>query len=124
MPLPALTTMAAAASLVTCVRSSWEMTRMVRAKKRLNQEERKAVRVLEDLEDLLDDGVLDEDQFNNFCDQLEFAMRERDSESSPPSLYEIPNKMKPSHRGSKASKSDGDSPEKDRLYTIPRQQFG
>jgi hypothetical protein len=56
---------------------------MLRQKKRLNNEERAAVRVLDDLEDLVEDGVLSENEYEQYCDMLEFALRDKNGKETP-----------------------------------------
>lgn len=50
---------------------------MLRAKKRLSFEEKRALKVMDQLEDMLLDGVLSEDEFEEYCDRLEYALKDR-----------------------------------------------
>lgn len=58
MPLPPVATVAACGSIITACKSAWELSRMVRNKRKDVQDEKEVHNMLEDLREFVEDGVL------------------------------------------------------------------
>ncbi|KAK7562193.1 hypothetical protein IWX50DRAFT_617369 [Phyllosticta citricarpa] len=81
MPLAQLATIAQAGSLFTATRSLWELTRMVRNKRRQSRQTQKVEQLLDGLETFVDRGVLTRKEWTSFCLQVEKSMA--DGEATP-----------------------------------------
>ncbi|KAK8170416.1 hypothetical protein BC567DRAFT_264591 [Phyllosticta citribraziliensis] len=81
MPLAQLATIAQAGSLFTATRSLWELTRMVRNKRRQSRQTQKVEQLLDELETFVDRGVLTRKEWTSFCLQVEKSIA--DAEATP-----------------------------------------
>ncbi|KAL9107494.1 MAG: hypothetical protein Q9227_007596 [Pyrenula ochraceoflavens] len=66
MPLPPVATFAACGSLITACKSAWELSRMVKNKKRDLRVEKEVHAMLDDLEDYVDSGILPRREYRKF----------------------------------------------------------
>ncbi|KAK8231982.1 hypothetical protein HDK90DRAFT_467189 [Phyllosticta capitalensis] len=81
MPLAQLATIAQAGSLFTATRSLWELTRMVRTKRRQSKQTQRVEELLDELEIFVERGVLTKKEYTAFCIQVEKSIA--DGEATP-----------------------------------------
>lgn len=79
MPLPPIATIAACGSIMTAVKSGWELSRMIKKKDAENQLESYARSLLKDLRNVHLDGLMDRKSFDRWYDRFLGALAEKDS---------------------------------------------
>jgi hypothetical protein len=90
MALAPVATVAACGSILTAVKSGWELSRMIKKKdleKRLDKEARTVVR---DLQNAYLDGLMSERSFEKWYDRIVGALAEKDGEYLSPFLVVAP----------------------------------
>lgn len=83
MALAPVATVAACGSILTAVKSGWELSRMIKKKdleKRLDKEAKTVVR---DLQNAYLDGLMSERSFEKWYDRIVGALAEKDGEHMP-----------------------------------------
>lgn len=78
MPLPPVATIAACGSIITAVKSSWELSRMIKKKDQEKRLDSQARAIVQDLKQLYLDGLMDERTFEKWYDRLLGAIAEKD----------------------------------------------
>lgn len=78
-----LATVAACGSLVTTMKSSWELSRMLRQKRNQRQAEEDAVLVYRSLRRALYSGRMSDREYDHWFEQLLVAESEKNSECAP-----------------------------------------
>ncbi|CAN8099738.1 unnamed protein product [Discula destructiva] len=78
MPVPAIATVAACGSLITAVKSSWELSRMLKRKEQEKRVESQGRVILKDLRDAYLDGYMNRKSFDKWYDRYLGAIAEKD----------------------------------------------
>lgn len=79
MPIPiALATVAACGSLVTSVKSSWELSRMIRKRMEAKQAEEDAARIYRSLRRAFHHGIMSEAEYDRWYEKFLVAAAEKD----------------------------------------------
>lgn len=82
MPLPPVATFAACGSIITACKSAWELSRMVRNKRKEVNEEKEVHLMLEDLREFVEDGVLTKKHYKRIRSEVATQMATKQSMSS------------------------------------------
>lgn len=78
MGLPPVATIAACGSIITAIKSSWELSRMVKKKDRETRLDTEAKKLLRDLQNLLVEKAISERSFDKWYDRLLGALADKD----------------------------------------------
>ncbi|KAF2456293.1 hypothetical protein BDY21DRAFT_47590 [Lineolata rhizophorae] len=76
--LPPIAAIAACGSLVTAVKSAWELRRMVKNKRQKRRDEDEALDILDELEDAYEDGLLTEVDYSRYYSRYLESVAEGD----------------------------------------------
>ncbi|OJD29730.1 wiskott-aldrich syndrome protein family member 2 [Diplodia corticola] len=76
--LPPLQTVTQCASLVTATRAIWELSRMVRQKKREVEQTKEVEDLLDEIEEFVHEGVLTKREWKAFCANVEEALSKKE----------------------------------------------
>lgn len=86
MPLPPVATIAACGSILTAVKSGWELSRMIKKKDLEKRLDKEAKSVMKELQKTYRDGLMTDSSFDKWYDRILGALADKDSTWPPRSL--------------------------------------